>query len=63
MRRLQSLAKKDIPVEVKARKQNRASFHSRHPMSIRHTLELVHTDVCYMDAKSHRGAQDYTRNL
>ena len=65
---LQMLAKKDILLEVKyislkhcveclARKQNKASFHSRPLMRRRHALELVHTDVCYMDAKPHHGAQ------
>ena len=67
-RGLQMLAKKDVISEVKgmclkrcvdclAGKQNRASFHSRPPMRKRHALELVHIDVCYMDANSHRGAQ------
>ena len=37
--------------------QNKASFHSRPPMRRKHVLELVHTDVFYMDAKSHHGAQ------
>ena len=57
-------------VDCLAGKQNRASFHSRPPMRRRHALELVHTDVSYMDAKSHRGAQyfvtfidDYSRKL
>ena len=38
-------------------KQKRTSFHTR-PLRIREAqLELVHTNVCYVDAPSHRGGQ------
>ena len=47
---------------------NRASFHSKPPRRREAALELVHTDVCYVDAPSHRGGQyfvmfidDYSR--
>ena len=37
-------------------KQNRVSFHhSRPPMRSEHALELMHIDVCYVDAPSHHG--------
>ena len=36
-------------------KQNRVAFHSRPPRRREATLELVHTDLCYVDAPSHRG--------
>ena len=62
------VARKDPLLEVKgmhmkhcvhclAGKQNRASFHSRPPIRRKHAVELVHNDVCYMDAKSYHGAQ------
>ena len=38
-------------------KQNRTSFRSRTPMRHSAPLELVHTDVCQVDTKSHAGAQ------
>jgi transposase InsO family protein len=44
-------------VDCLAGKQNRTTFHSRPPMRREHALELVHTDVCYVDAPSHRGGQ------
>lgn len=51
-------------------KQHRVAFRSRPPFRRKHALDLVHTDVCSMDAKSHRGAQyfvtfidDYSRKL
>ena len=64
---IHTLGKKVLLLEVKgmhlkhcvdslASKQNMASFHSRPLMRRKHALELVHTDVCYVDAKSHRAA-------
>ena len=51
-------------------KQNRVAFHSRPPMRRECALELVHTDVYYVDAPSHRGGQyfvtfidDFSRSL
>ena len=51
-------------------KQNRTSFWSRPPMRWKALLELVHTDVCQVDTKSHAGSQyfvtfidDYNRKL
>ena len=51
-------------------KQNKAAFHSRPPRRREVPLELVHTDVCYVDAPSHRGGQyfvtfidDYSQKL
>ena len=51
-------------------KKNKDSFHSRPRMRRKHDLELVHIDVCYVDAKSHHGTQyfvtfidDYNRKL
>ena len=51
-------------------KHNRVAFRPRPLMQRKSTLELVHTDVCQVDAKSHVGAQyfvtfidDYRRNL
>ena len=38
-------------------KQNRAAFHSRPPKKREATLELVHTEVCYVGTSSHRGGQ------
>ena len=35
-------------------KQNRVVFHSRPPRRREAALELVHTNVCYVDAPSHR---------
>ena len=39
-----------------ANKQNKATFCPRLPMRRKGALELVHLDVCYVDAKSHVGA-------
>ena len=51
-------------------KQNRTSFRSRPPMRWKALLELVHTDVCSIDTKSHSGGQyfvtfidDHSRKL
>ena len=48
-------------------KQKRVAFHSRPPKRREVALELVHTDVCYVDAPSHRGGQyfidNYSRKL
>ena len=51
-------------------KQNRDAFHTRPPRRREAALELVHTDVCYVDAPSHRGGQyfvtfidDYSRKV
>ena len=65
-RGLHMLVKKDLSkvkgmhlkrcVDCLARKLNRDSLHPTPPMR-KHALELVHTDVCYMDAKPHHGAQ------
>ena len=38
-------------------KQNKTSFQSRPLMKKKAPLELVHTDVCYVDMKSHVGSQ------
>ena len=38
-------------------KQNRVAFHPRLLMRRKNALELVHIYVCYVDAKSHAGAQ------
>ena len=53
-----------------AGKQNRTSFRSRPPMRRKALLELVHTDVCSVDMKSHSGGQyfvtfidDHSRKL
>ena len=40
-----------------AGKQNRAVFRPRLPMRRKNGLELVHTYVCQVDAKSHAGGQ------
>ena len=51
-------------------KQNRDAFHTRPPRRREAALELVHTNVCYVDAPSHRGGyyfitfiDDYYRRL
>ena len=51
-------------------KHNRTTFHSRPPRRREAALELVHVDVCYVDAPSHRGGKyfvtfidDYSRKL
>ena len=41
--------------QLRGRKANRVAFHSRPPKRREVALELVHTDVCYVDAQSHRG--------
>ena len=53
-----------------ADKQNRTSFWSRPPMRLKALLELVHTDVCSVDTKSHSSGQyfvtcidDHSRKL
>ena len=53
-----------------AGKQNRTSFRSRAPTRRSAPLELVHTDMCQVDTKSHAGAQyfvtfidDHSRRL
>ena len=67
-RRMQMLAEKELLPEVRnmhldkcivflANQQNRVAFHPRPPMRRKVALELVHTNVCYVDAKSHAGAQ------
>ena len=40
-----------------ASKQNRTSFRPRPPMRRKAVLELVHTNVCQVDTKSHAGSQ------
>ena len=65
---MQMLARKELLLEVKnvhldkyvdclANKQNWVIFHPRPLIRRKDALELVHTDVCYVDAKSHGGAQ------
>ena len=44
-------------IDCLVRKQNRASFHSRPPRRREVALELLHTGVCYVDARSHRVRQ------
>ena len=62
------LAEKDLLPEVKgihiekcveclAGKQKRVAFHSRPPMRRERALELVYTDMCYVNAPSHHGGQ------
>ena len=53
-----------------AGKQNRTSFRTRPSMRRKVLLELVHTDVCQVDTKSHAGSRyfvtfidDHSRNL
>ena len=57
-------------VDCLVKKQNKAAFHLRPPKRREVALELVHTDVCYVDAPSHIGGQyfitfidDYSRKL
>ena len=47
----------DKCVDCLAGKQNRTSFRLRPPMRQKALLELVHTDVCSVDTKSHSGGQ------
>ena len=57
------LAEKELLPKVKkvhlactdflAEKQNKAGFRSGPPFRSNTALELIHTDVCYVDAKSH----------
>ena len=79
--RQQKLAEDNLISEVKdvqlergtdflADKQNRTFFRSRPPMRWKALLELVHTDVCQVDTKSHAGLQyfvtfidDHSRKL
>ena len=62
------LAEKELLPEIKrvhldkcpnclAEKQNRDAFRPRPPMRRKNALELVNTNVCQVDAKSHAGAQ------
>ena len=44
-------------VDCLAGKQNRTAFHSTPPRRREAALELVHTDVCYVDDPSHRSKQ------
>ena len=44
-------------VDCLVRKQNRATFHTRSQRRREVALELVHTDVYYVDAPSHLGGQ------
>ena len=37
-------------------KQNKTSFRSGLPMRKKMPLKLMHTDVCYVDTKSHVGS-------
>ena len=43
-------------IDCLAGKQHRVAFHSRPPSRRKYALDLVHTDICYMDIKSHSGA-------
>ena len=65
---MQRLAEDNLISEVKnvqlekctdclADKQNRTSFWARPPIRRKASLELVHTDVCQVDTKSHAGSQ------
>ena len=61
---MQMLSEKDLMSEMKnlhldkcANKQNRAAFRSRPPVRRKTVVELVPTDVCYVDAKSHSDGQ------
>ena len=40
-----------------AGKQNRTSFQARPPIRQKESLELVHTNVCQVDTKSHVGSK------
>ena len=44
-------------VDCLVRKQNRVAFHSSPPKRREVALELVHTNLCYVDAPSHRGGK------
>ena len=57
-------------VDCLAGKLNRVAFHSRPLLRRERALELVHTNVCYVDAPSHHGGQyfvtfidDFSRKL
>ena len=65
---MRRLAKDKFILEVKnvqlekctdclAAKQNRTSLQTRPLMRRKAPLELVHTDVCQVDTKSHAGSQ------
>ena len=78
---MQILAKKNLRPDVTgmnmksrvdclAGKQHRVAFHTRPPSRRKNVLDLVHTDVCSMDVRSHSGAQyfvtfidDYSRKV
>ena len=51
-------------------KQNRFAFPLRPPIRSKTILKLIHTNICYVDVKSHSGGQyfvtfidDYNRKL
>ena len=46
-----------------AGKQNKTAFRSRPPMRRKAPLELVHTNVCQVDTKSHAGSQYFVTFL
>ena len=57
-------------VDCLAGKQHRVTFHSGPPSKRKYPLDVVHTDVCSMDVKSHTGAlyfvsfiNDYSRKV
>ena len=65
---MRKLAADDLILEVKnvhldkrayclAGKKNRTSFRSRPMMRRKELLKLVHTDVCFVDRKSHSSGQ------
>ena len=67
-KRMRKLAVDDLIPEVKnlqldkcanclVGKQNRTSFRLRPPMRRKAQVELVHTNVCSVDTKSHSGGQ------
>ena len=80
-KRMRKLAVDDLIPEVKnlqldkcanclVGKQNRTSFRLRPPMRRKAQVELVHTNVCSVDTKSHSGGQyfvtfidDHSRKL
>ena len=60
----------DKCVDCLVGKQKTVAFHPRPSMKKKKVVELMHTDVCYIDVKSHVGAQyfvtfihDYSRKL
>ena len=44
-----------------AGKQNRTSFQARPPIRQKESLELVHTNVCQVNTKSHAGSQYFVK--